>query len=54
MCNRLVLLFICVIINYNIYGQFSIELQSFATGLNLPVDIASNGSGHLFIAEKMA
>ena len=52
MYNKLILITICIAIFSNTYSQFTIELNSHATGLNLPVDITHNGSGHLFVVEK--
>jgi glucose/arabinose dehydrogenase len=52
MYNRLIAIVLYITLSGNVFSQFTLELESHATGLRLPVDITSNGSDHLFVVEK--
>ncbi|MCB0551885.1 MAG: PQQ-dependent sugar dehydrogenase, partial [Phaeodactylibacter sp.] len=49
---RSLLLLVSVFLGGAIYAQPSLQLEVFASGFSLPVDIAHAGDGRLFIVEK--
>ena len=52
MCKSLFSILLVALIAASSYGQFEIELQPFATGLSLPLDVVNNGTNRLYVIEK--
>lgn len=43
---------LCISVFFNVDAQFQIDLETFAEGLNQPLDLVNNGGDRLYIVEK--